>query len=59
MNKEDMDPLNYSYLSIDDMSKQLEYLCKCGQESTHGAHGVRDNEVFSEYFCQKCYNNKK
>ena len=30
--------------------------CPCGQPSEYGCHGVRDGEVYSEYFCKKCKN---
>lgn len=30
--------------------------CKCGQPSDFGCHGVRDMEVFSDFFCKECYN---
>lgn len=33
-------------------------LCKCGKPSTIGAHGIRDNEVYDEYMCSKCYSGK-
>jgi hypothetical protein len=33
-------------------------LCQCGQESDFGCHGVRDMEVYSEFFCKKCYHKK-
>lgn len=28
----------------------------CGGESDFGAHGIKDGEVYSEYFCAKHYN---
>ncbi len=32
--------------------------CACGAESAYGCHGVRDGQVFSEYFCKECKNGK-
>ena len=29
--------------------------CSCGQESTRGCHGIRDGEVYDEYYCEDCY----
>ena len=33
-------------------------LCSCGEESDYGAHGLRDGEIYDEYFCEKCWNKK-
>jgi hypothetical protein len=33
--------------------------CPCGAESTHGAHGFRDGELYDEFWCQECWNKKK
>lgn len=33
--------------------------CACGEESEYGCHGVRDGEVYSEYLCKKCKNERK
>jgi hypothetical protein len=33
--------------------------CKCGAESDFGCHGVRDGEVYSEFYCKACYNKGK
>lgn len=30
--------------------------CKCGAESTKGCHGVRNGQIYSEHFCDSCYN---
>ena len=30
-------------------------LCKCGKERDYGCHGVKDREVYSEYYCKECY----
>ena len=35
-----------------------EDLCKCGEESTRGCHGINDEGVYSEYYCDKCYHSK-
>ena len=32
--------------------------CPCGEESVYGAHGIRDGEIYSEYFCEKCWNKR-
>ena len=32
--------------------------CKCGDESTINGHGVKDGKVYSEYWCDSCYNKK-
>lgn len=37
-------------------SIQIGYDCKCGAESDFGCHGVRNGEIFSEYYCKNCYN---
>jgi hypothetical protein len=34
----------------------MEDKCSCGEESTKGCHGVTDGVVYSQYFCDKCYN---
>lgn len=31
---------------------------KCGMESHYGAHGIRDGKVYSEYWCERCYNSR-
>lgn len=31
-------------------------LCNCGEESTRGCHGLKDGELYDEYFCDNCYN---
>lgn len=33
--------------------------CICGQESTHGCHGIKDGAVYSEYFCETHYNSNR
>ncbi len=33
--------------------------CKCGKPSEMGCHGIRDGEVYSEYYCHECYNKEK
>jgi len=39
--------------------QQIEDPCLvCGAESDFGAHGIRDGEVYSEYFCEKHYHAK-
>jgi len=32
--------------------------CECGQESTKGCHGIKDEEVYSEYYCDECFNKR-
>jgi hypothetical protein len=32
--------------------------CACGETSTKGCHGVKNGEVYSEYYCDGCYNKK-
>lgn len=32
--------------------------CKCGEESTRGCHGIKDSEIYDEYYCDDCYNKK-
>jgi hypothetical protein len=32
--------------------------CKCGAESDYGCHGVKNMEVYSEYYCTDCYNKR-
>lgn len=35
-----------------------EDLCKCGKESTRGCHGFRNEEIYSEYYCDECFNKR-
>jgi len=30
--------------------------CECGAESSIGAHGIHGDEVYSEYYCEDCWN---
>lgn len=30
----------------------------CGEESTKGCHGVKEDKIYSEYYCDSCYNSK-
>jgi hypothetical protein len=30
----------------------------CGAESDYGAHGIKNGEVYDEYFCESCYHAK-
>lgn len=32
--------------------------CECGAESDYGCHGVRDAQVYDEFYCKECYNKK-
>jgi hypothetical protein len=32
--------------------------CSCGKEAEYGAHGIKEDEVYSEYYCEKCWNNR-
>lgn len=32
--------------------------CACGAESDYGAHGVSNGEIYDEYYCEACWNNK-
>jgi hypothetical protein len=36
-----------------------EVVCECGSVSDFGCHGIRDGEVYSEFYCRECYNKKK
>lgn len=33
--------------------------CKCGKRSTKGCHGIKDLKVYSEYYCDECYNDRE
>lgn len=33
-------------------------LCNCGKESDYGCHGIRDQQMYDEYYCKECYNKK-
>lgn len=33
--------------------------CDCGKDSDFGCHGVRNGDLYSEYFCKSCYNRRK
>lgn len=30
----------------------------CGSESDYGAHGIKNEEVYSEHWCSACWNKK-
>ena len=32
--------------------------CLCGEESDYGCHGVKDVQVYSEFYCKECYNRR-
>lgn len=32
--------------------------CQCGAESEFGAHGVTEGAVYSEHYCEACWNRK-
>lgn len=32
--------------------------CECGEESTKGCHGFKNEKMYSEYFCDSCYNKR-
>jgi hypothetical protein len=32
--------------------------CQCGKESDYGCHGVRDGQVYDEFYCKECYHKK-
>lgn len=34
-------------------------VCECGQDSDFGCHGIRNEEIYSEYYCTDCYNRRK
>jgi hypothetical protein len=38
---------------------EIEDPCACGAPSEYGAHGIRDNKVYDEYFCESCYNKER
>jgi hypothetical protein len=47
---------------MSDLSKGEAYeqgLCACRAESTRGCHGLREGRIYSEYFCDDCYNRKE
>jgi len=50
--------LNGTQLDLDG-EVEISYLCKCGEESEYGCHGIQDGEVYSEYHCKKCHNREK
>ena len=31
---------------------------KCGKESTKGCHGIKDAEIYSEYYCDECFSHR-
>lgn len=31
----------------------------CNQESTKGCHGVKEGSIYSEYYCDECFQNRK
>ena len=33
--------------------------CTCGEESTKGCHGVKEGVIYSKYYCDKCFHNRK
>lgn len=32
--------------------------CLCGKKSTKGCHGIKDREVYSEFYCDECFNKR-
>jgi hypothetical protein len=43
-----------------DMTTSIEDpCCQCGRESEFGAHGIRENEVYDEYYCESCWNSNR
>lgn len=30
----------------------------CSKLSDYGCHGVKDNKVYSEFYCKECYNKR-
>ena len=34
-------------------------LCGCGEESSKGCHGIKDDRVYSEYYCDSCFEKRK
>ena len=33
-------------------------LCKCGEPAEIGCHGIANSVVYSESWCEKCYNKR-
>lgn len=33
--------------------------CDCGNQSDYGAHGIRDGEIYDEYYCEECWSKRK
>lgn len=33
--------------------------CHCGAESEVGVHGVKENDIYDEYYCYECWNKHK
>lgn len=33
--------------------------CACGKEAAIGAHGIKDGQVYDEYYCEECWNKEK
>ena len=41
------------------LSKMLDDLCACGQESEYGAHWMENDEIQTAYWCSACRHNTK
>lgn len=40
-------------------TKLIEDPCRdCNAESTIGAHGIRNDEIYDEYYCEACWRSK-
>jgi hypothetical protein len=33
--------------------------CACGKDSDFGCHGIKNEEVYSEFYCKECYNKEE
>jgi hypothetical protein len=36
----------------------LEPCSKCGDESDYGAHGIKNGQIYSEYWCATCWSER-
>lgn len=41
-----------------ELCDNIDTKCSCGKDSTKGCHGFKNDELYSEYFCDPCFNKR-
>lgn len=59
MNNTDMQVISLESEPVVAPVVQAPDACRCGEESCYGVHGLKNNTVYSEYYCNKCYYDTK